>query len=449
MKKAILILALAIAASPIAAAGSLTLSFNAFATDHLFQTKDASSDQIYQLGFSWEKPWAAFSLFAGGEYTGLARNTGLNDVHLSAGLDRLFALGDKTALYLAFGGEGRIYRAEYADFNQATIRFDAALKTYLGPSSILKATARSEYKSYKLSPFDRFTQTLLASVDKYFESKTTLKAEIGWGFEYFPHPWAASETMVDGTGMASGLADLGATDIAFTGGSPGPGSGGSSSGNSGNAGGGRTGASGGAGAGGFGYGETGNGMPGSGYKGGGQGARGSLFTSSSSSSGSGSSPLQIASLSGLLAQGIGDSFGLRLSATRQWRLSGTNPFTSVEEYYLVENPTSDAFSWQGYGAGVQATAELPWDINLKLGYTIIDKEFPGIAAYALDGSPLGSTRRDKRGTLELRLEKTFARFGVFLAASSVRNDSNDPLFAWKGYSLLGGLTWTPFTGAGN
>jgi hypothetical protein len=437
MKKAILILALAIAARPAAAADTLTFSFNAFATDHLFQTKDASSDQIYQLGLSWEKPWTAFSLFAGGEYTGFARNTGLNDVHLSAGLDRLFALGDKTALYLALGGEGRIYRAEYADFNQATIRFDAALKTYLGPSSILKATARSEYKSYKLSPFDRFTQSLLASVDKYFESKTTLKAEIGWGFEYFPHPWATSATTVAGTGIESGLADLGATDIPFAGGALGPGSGGSSNGNSGKA------------SGGIGYGGTGNGMPGPGYKGGGHGARGSLFTSSSSSSGSGSSSLQIASLSGLLAQGIGDSFGLRLSATRQWRLSGTNPFTSVEEYYLVENPTSDAFSWQGYGAGVQATAELPWDINLKLGYTIVDKEFPGIAAYALDGTPLGSMRRDKRGTLDLRLEKTFARFGVFLTASSVRTDSNDPLFAWKGYSLQGGLTWTPFSGAGN
>ena len=442
MKKAILILALAIAARPAAAADTLTFSFNAFATDHLFQTKDASSDQIYQLGLSWEKPWAAFSFFAGGEYTGLARNTGLNDVHFSAGLDRLFMLGEKTGLYLALGGEGRIYRAEYADFNQAAIRFDAALKTYLGPSSILKATARSEYKSYKLSPFDRFTQTLLASVDKYFESKTTLKAEIGWGFEYFPHPWATSATTVAGTGGASGLADLGATDIAFVGGSPGPGSGGTSGGNSGNAGGGAV-------AGGSGYGGTGNGMPGSGYKGGGQGARGSLFASSLSAPGSGSSSLQIASLSGLLAQGIGDSFGLRLSATRQWRLSGTNPFTSVEEYYLVENPTSDAFSWQGYGAGVQATAELPGDINLKLGYTIVDKEFPGIAAYALDGTPLGSMRRDKRGTLDLRLEKTFARFGVFLAASSVRNDSSDPLFAWKGYSIQGGLTWTPFSGAGN
>jgi hypothetical protein len=417
MKKTIipLLLAVVLVGLP-ASADTLTFSLVQSRAGNLFQTRDSGSDDLTTIGLGWEKSVGAFTLFAEADTTQLWKNTGLSDWTLSAGVDALKTLSEKTALYFSLEGGMLRYRDDYADFDRSGLRFTAAIKSYVSPSSIFKATAASEYRVYAFRPFDFFSQSVTASLDKYFHTRTTLKIEAGWGYKYFLHPYvpASSEPATEtGVGVREAA---GISSVAL-----GYGSGG--------------------------FGQLGLGSVGAGSSGGsagrgagsGQGYRGGYAISSDLGSGKG---LQVFSLTGLLAQGLGDRFGLRIGGLVQRTLSGENPFTSVEEYTMVENPTYDAFSWQGWGWNAQATAALPWNIELRLGYTDTDKEFPGIESLDLAGAATGLVRRDHRKQFEARLEKTFSRWSIFVTYAVVRNASNDPLFEWRGPLLSAGFEWT-------
>lgn len=156
--------------------------------------------------------------------------------------------------------------------------------------------------------------------------------------------------------------------------------------------------------------------------------------------------IQILSFTGLIAQGLGGNVGFNISGMKQWYLSGENPFTSVEEFYMVENPSYDRFAWAGYQFGAQITLLIPWNIELKIGYNMANKEFPGIESMNLEEEPLGMTREDRRRTFETRLEKNFPRFSLFLSYVYVDNNSNDPFFDWQGNFFSAGIEWNMFFG---
>jgi hypothetical protein len=108
---------------------------------------------------------------------------------------------------------------------------------------------------------------------------------------------------------------------------------------------------------------------------------------------------------------------------------------------MVENPSYDRFSWEGYQMGSQLILLIPWNIQLKLGYTVSQKEFPGIESLDLEGNLLGIMRKDNRRQIEVRAEKNFPRFSVFASYFYVHNRSNDPYFDWNGHFLALGVEW--------
>lgn len=156
--------------------------------------------------------------------------------------------------------------------------------------------------------------------------------------------------------------------------------------------------------------------------------------------------IQIFSLGGLIAQGLTDSIGLRIAGLKQWNVSGENPFTQIEEYYLVENPSYDRFAWAGWQLEGQITALLPWNIQLKLGYTGSDKRFPGIESIDLEGLDLGQIRKDKRSVWKADMVKNFPTLSIYLSYQLILNRSNDPYYDWTGNFLSVGIEWNYFFG---
>ncbi|MCJ7680872.1 MAG: hypothetical protein MUP70_09130, partial [Candidatus Aminicenantes bacterium] len=159
--------------------------------------------------------------------------------------------------------------------------------------------------------------------------------------------------------------------------------------------------------------------------------------------------IQIFSLGGLIAQGVTDSIGLRVAGLKQWNLSGENPFTEIAEYYLVENPTYDRYSWSGWQIEGQITALLPWNIQMKLGYTGSDKTFPGIESLDLEGLNLGQIRQDKRSIWRADMVKNFPHLSIYLSYQLILNRSNDPYYKWNGNFLSVGIEWNHFFGNKN
>ncbi len=69
---------------------------------------------------------------------------------------------------------------------------------------------------------------------------------------------------------------------------------------------------------------------------------------------------------------------------------------SIEEFYFVQNPSADSFSWEGHQLNGRITLSFPWDVALKTGYTYSDKTYPGVESMGVDGLPLGLVRNDRR-----------------------------------------------------
>ena len=375
------------------------LSFNQHSTQNLFQTRDAASDQISAFSLAIDQDFSALSLIAKAEYSAFREASGLSFFAADLGLDYLVPAGRKSALYFAAGVAGQFYRQTYEPFSSLGANLLGAFKTYLAPSSIMKVQWQGAYAVYKDPLFDYLSQTASLSIDKYFATRTTVKADAEWGYKYFLHPFvpepaeAAPLPMLMSGGGSGGQAQ--------------PGTGGAG---------------------------TGSGWGGQHYQG------GSGFMPRYSSAGGGAGIGHV-SASLLAAQGIGDAVGLSASAVRQWVVAGENPFLSIEEFYFVQNPSADSFSWEGRQLNGRITLAFPWDVSLKTGYTYSDKTYPGVESLGADGLPLGLVRNDRRNLLEARLQKDFRRFSVFLAYSHVDNTSTDPLFVWKSHFIMGGFEW--------
>jgi hypothetical protein len=384
--------------------GSVSLSFNQHATRNLFQTSEPVADQVSVFSLALEKDLSALSLIGRADYTAFNQTTGLSFFAADAGLDYLAAAGRKSAFYFAAGGSGQFYGQAYAAFSSLGGHLVGAFKTYLTSASILKLQWQGRYVSYNDSLFDALSQSLSLSVDRYFASRTTLKAEAGWGYKYFLHPFLPE------------LMEPTAPTVLLGAGGPGSGGGGMANGG------------------------TGGGWGGQQY----QGGYGFVPRYSSEGGGAG---IGNVSLSFLAAQGLGDAVGLSASYLRQWVVTGENPFASIEEFYYVQNPTSDSFSWEGYQVNGRITLELPWDLSLKTGYTYSDRSFPGVESFDGDGLPLGITRGDRQNLIEARLQKDFRRLTIFLSYSHIRNTSTDPMFVWRSPFFTAGIEWRlPTTG---
>ncbi len=390
MKKLSFPLALLLMLSVWMQADTLRLYFNQSATDNLFQSSFPESDYLSSLGFSLDKNLGSTSLFAAGSYAYLYENPDLTYYTQDVGLDHVWVLNEKSGLYASLTGRGTFYRSDYDDFNYLAANAFTAYKSYLSPTSILKAEYALTLRDYRSSQFDFLSQSLGLSWDKFFQSRTTLKAGLSWGYKYYMHPYAETEDIsIPESGMISG---------------PGMGRG---------------------------------------RQGGMMYVPGSHPLPQENGTGQG---IQTMTFSTLLAQGLSDAIGLRFTGARQWSLSGKNPFSQVWEFYAVENPFYDRFSWDGYELGGQITALFPWDVQLKLGFDHSRKNFPGIEVLDAEGLATGIMREDTRALWQARVEKNFARYSLFLTYNLVNNRSNDPLFDWQGNFLALGIEWNLFFG---
>lgn len=393
MKKIIVIQLMILGLAGISRSDTLSLSLFQNMTDNLFQNTYAEAEHLSNLSFSIDKNFARLSLFAYGEYSHLYENSDIAYFSQDLGLDYLKPLSTKSALYFSILGRGYFYKSDYSDYNYFSVNCYIALKSYLSQTSILKSSYTFEYKGYRTSIFDFLSHSLFISADKYFPSKTTLKAEVNWGYKYFFEPYQTVDAVAP-------------VEMPFSQGGKGRGKH-------------------------AGMGSVYNspGVPVSTQREGGQG-------------------IQVFSTGILLAQGIGDKIGINLTGMKQWILRGENPFDSVEEFYMVENPSYDRFSWSGILVGSQVSFLLPWNVDMKVDFKYTDKEFPGIESLNLDGEPLGVTRSDQRSHLGVSVKKAFARITLFLDYSYVINRSNDPYYDWKGNYLTVGFTWDHFYGEG-
>jgi hypothetical protein len=380
-KRAKIVVLAVLILSPVLSADSITISTVQNITDLLFRRVTTADDHDSSLSFILDKNLGRFSLFTSGNYFYLLENTKENCYSQDLGLDYLYSFGEKTALYISLLGNGTFYKSEYSDFNSISLNAFTSLKSYLSQTSILKSDYSFIYRNYKASLLDYWSHSFLLSLDKYFMTRTTAKAEVCWGYKHFMNLDQEKEY-----GFQSGYSPF---------------------------------------AGGNGNDEQQN---------------LSQLTSPEPFNRKGQG-IQFFSVSSLLTQSLGSKIGLNFSIMRQWILSGHNPFTAVQDFYKIENPFYDRFSWQGYHIESHLTMLIPWFIELETGYEYSDKRFPGIDSLSPMEEPLGLTRKDHRVQVDASLQKNWARISIFLSYAYIINHSNDPYFDWSGHFFSVGFNW--------
>lgn len=185
MKKYTLLTLLMVFLSSHLLADTFSLSLYQYRTENLFQNINGESDYLSNLSFYVDKNFSQFSIFTQGNYSYLIKNPGLSYYVHDLGLDYLLPLNDKSAFYFSMTGKKTFFRSDFSDFDYFSTNIFAAFKTYLSQTSIVKTNYSFEYKNYASSFFDFVSNAFFFSLDKYFPSKTTVKAEGNWGYKYF------------------------------------------------------------------------------------------------------------------------------------------------------------------------------------------------------------------------------------------------------------------------
>lgn len=396
-------------------AGTVQFSLVQHSTTNIFQTYQPVSDWLTAGNLSFGGDSSSLSLYGGLDFIYLYKYSGLSSIGGQLGVDYLIPAGSKSAFYLAAEGQGVLFRDLYNNFNHAGLKLVASFKSYLTPATVLRLESQSTYRRYQLGIFDYFSEMVNLSLDHYFKTRTTVKVEASYGYKYFYHPGeiaiieeetAPVATISSSTSVHS-LFSINQASGFFVAQQGGPGGG--------------------------------HGHPADNYnQGGSYSLRGipyqTVYYTDPRS-------IQIVTVSGLLAQGLGDRVGLSLGGMKQWNLKGENPFSSSDEYYSVENPTSDLFSWQGTGLNAKLTANLTDRLQAEIQYNYLSREFPGLESLDLEGVSLGVRREDKRHQLSTLVQLDLARVSFFITYAYISNASNDPWFDWSGNFISGGLKW--------
>ncbi|HOE13683.1 MAG TPA: hypothetical protein PLL62_03615 [Candidatus Saccharicenans sp.] len=396
-------------------AGTVQFSLVQHSTTNIFQTYQPVSDWLTAGNLSFGGDSSSLSLYGGLDFNYLYKYSGLSSIGGQLGVDYLIPAGSKSAFYLAAEGQGVLFRDLYNNFNHAGLKLIASFKSYLTPATVLRLESQSTYRRYQLGIFDYFSEMVNLSLDHYFKTRTTVKVEASYGYKYFYHPGEIALIEEETTPVATissstsvhSRSSINQAAGFFVAQQGGPGGG--------------------------------HGHPADNYKqGGSYSLRGipyqTVYYTDQRS-------IQMVTVSGLLAQGLGDRVGLSLGGMKQWNLKGENPFSASDEYYSVENPTSDLFSWQGTGLKVKLTASLTDRLQAEIQYDYLNREFPGLESLDLEGVSLGVIREDRRHQLSTLVQLDLARVSFFVSYSYISNASNDPWFDWSGNFISGGLKW--------
>lgn len=383
------------------------------ATSNIFQSYQPLSDQLTSASLYFGGDSKTIALYGDFNLNFLYKYSGLSSLAGKLGADYLLPAGARSAFYLALEGEAVLFRSLYEDFNHGTIRFLANFKSYLDSSTILRLDTTTQLRDYTYSIFDYFSENVNLSLDHYFSSRTTVKLEAGYGYKLYFHPGIITYPEETGTALATTTASSVSSLRTLSQSTPSllP----------------------------LAALQGGHGGPGQNYEmGGNYSLRGIpyqivYFT--------GNKSIQVFSVSGLLAQGLGHRLGLSLGALRQWNLKGETPFASSDELFMVENPTYDQFSWEGYSLRAKLTAMFTDRLNGEFQYDFFSRKFPGLDSLDLEGNSLGVIREDTRHQLSARLQLDLSQVSFFINFAYVKNSSTDPWFSWSGNVISGGLTW--------
>lgn len=151
-----------------------------------------------------------------------------------------------------------------------------------------------------------------------------------------------------------------------------------------------------------------------------------------------------------VAQSIYDKMGIYIQYRQQVSLTDDPTYFTADYYYYDEDLFDDPFSYNGKNVSTQLTWLLPWTTSLRVGGSIIAKDYLKEQAYISieDTIGLGNKRSDDQNSLYIDISKTFHFNKRWLNSlrlnfyyNFVDNRSNSFWYNYKNSIVGGGIQW--------
>jgi hypothetical protein len=364
---------------------NLGVNYGGYYSDNIFMNAAAVRDYVSRFQADLNYSIGKFNFFLDGATGIYNENPEFNSYTIEPGIEFLHYLKKegRDSLYLNLSYGVLNYRELYRDFNYSGPLFQADIKLYTSPQTLLKAGYLAQTRNYpNYASFDFSNQTAFVEINRFFKSQTTLRFQAGINYRYYPH--VADEY------------DAGENYNYYN----------PSHGNM-------------------------------------NGNKGPNNNGNNPQPGPGSHTTAVPNIYGLLraAQGIGTRFGITGEAEFRHNFRGLDDADALVKNAYIIYPYNDNYLWDGLRLTVILKAVLFREFSLEGRFSYFVKDYPGI--YVMDeegniGEPV-TEREDILVLADFNLKKQFRKFDFSANVTYRKNESNDAYFFYNMLTIYMGI----------
>ncbi|MCP5108233.1 MAG: hypothetical protein GY950_32910 [bacterium] len=164
------------------------LNYGGYYSDNIFMSATKMRDYISRVQADINISLQKFNLYLDASADIYTDNPDFNSFNIKPGIQFLHYLKGRNAIYLDLSYVVLNYKELYTDFNYSGPQFQADVKFYTSPRSILKAGYLFQARSYtNYKSFDFRNHTAFVEVSRFFKSQTTVRLQAGFNYRYYPH----------------------------------------------------------------------------------------------------------------------------------------------------------------------------------------------------------------------------------------------------------------------
>jgi len=190
MKKRVFIFMLALLVSGLLAAKNFNIgaNYSGYYSDNIFMNVSQITDYVSQLQADIHFSVNKFNLYLNASTDIYADNPDFNSFYIEPAVEFFFSLKGRNAVSLSLSYPILNYKELFTDFNHSGPQFQANVKLYTTPQTLLKVGYLFQSRNYSnYESFDFRNHTAFLEINRFFNTQTNVRLQAGLHYRYYPH----------------------------------------------------------------------------------------------------------------------------------------------------------------------------------------------------------------------------------------------------------------------
>lgn len=359
---------------------NIGIRYSGYYSDNIFMNASAVTDYVSQLHTDLNISVKKINLYLDATAALYSENPEFNSFDIEPGIEFLHSLKGRNSLYLGLAYTVLNYKELYIDFNYTGPQFQANVKFYTSPQTLLKAGYLFQSRNYaNYESFDFSNHNLFLEFQRFFKSQTTVFLQAGFNYRFYPHIVVEFDF-----GENYNYYDHGKS-----------------------------------------YGKNKK------QHGGGQAPQYNYNT------------MSVPNMYGLfrISQAMGTRLGITGEAQYRHNFQGLEDAgTLIKNSYIIY-PYNDDYLWDGSQFGLKVKMVLFKNLSVEGKFSYFDKNYPGVFIMDADGNVKEPAveRKDTLLLYHLKIAKKTGKFDLFANLLYRDNTSNDDYFFYNMLTISAGI----------